>query len=280
MAGSPQAHEGGIDGFAAAQDKEKASQLKRRLKDQQQDRQEDEQRRRAEELQLVEEYKQFLEQEKISKKEATQARLNKLKAQAELHAKRAEAKARAKGPSPAASQGAAALGDDSAETTCGKEIAAHATATKSPRGSSPLKSPGSKSLRRDSADIPVSKSQRRDSADAESVDARVAKINQSRGFRRMLDALERRDAAALLNKKLQPLQQEPQDQEEDPDSMRLYESAFKGKEIIARTSQHQLARRHRLLTMQQVATEVLKSKKQLAGCFQEGARVSAMMGFS
>lgn len=262
MAGSPEAHEGGLAGFAAAQDKEKASQLKRRLKGQQQDRQEHEQRRRAEELQLVEQYKQFLEQERSSKREATHARLNKLKAQSELQAKRAEAKAKAEGP---ASGREAALGDDSAEA-CGKESAAHAIAIKSPRGRQPLKSPVSRSLRRDSAV-------------AETVDARVAKLNESRGFRRMLSALEKRDAAALLSKKPPPLPS--QSKEEGGDEPHLDESAGQeGRETIGRSSQHQLARRHRLRTMQQVATEVLKGKKQLTGCFQEASHIPAMMAFS
>lgn len=272
MAGPQEPHEGGLAAFA--DDEEKAIQLKRHLKDRQELFEEREQRRRKEELQLVEQYKQFLHQERISKKEALSARLNKLKSQAELQNKQAEAKA--EWPAASASQGsgqeAAPAGNDSAEAP-GKEVAANAAATKSARGKQPVKSP-------------IRRSPRQDSAGAETGDALLAKLNESRGFRQMLDALENRDVTALLSKK--PILRSSREtgkkmeegQGEDDLEKRTCQEGQECKDKPARTSQHHMARKYRLRTMEQVATEVLRGKKQLSGCFQEARHHPAMMAFN
>eukprot|EP00930_Biecheleria_cincta_P030068 TRINITY_DN2086_c0_g1_i1.p1 TRINITY_DN2086_c0_g1~~TRINITY_DN2086_c0_g1_i1.p1 ORF type:complete len:266 (+),score=76.08 TRINITY_DN2086_c0_g1_i1:142-939(+) len=264
MAGPPGARGSGLHAFAA--DEEKASQLKRHLKDQQQVREEREQRRREEELQLVEQYKEFLHQARISKQEEVRARLNKLKAQAELKERQAEARAEqrpAASASQCSGQEAAPAGDNSAEVP-GKEMVAKAAAVKSAKGKHPLKSP-------------VSRSPQQETAGAETGDALLAKLNESRGFRRMLNALEQRDAVALLGMKGPP-KQPLQSEEEGEDEAHLDEGQ-EGKDKSARVSQHHLARRYRLRTMQQVATEVLRGKKQLTGCFQEASHAPAMMAF-
>lgn len=273
MAGPQEPHEGGLAAFA--DDEEKAVQLKRHLKDRQELFEEREQRRRKEELQLVEQYKQFLHQERISKKEALSARLNKLKSQAELQKKQAEAKAEwlAASASQGSGQEPAPAGNDSTEAP-GKEVAANAAATKSARGKQPVKSP-------------IRRSPRQDSAGAETGDALLAKLNESRGFRQMLDALENRDVATLLNKKPVLRRSSPEigkKMEEEQGEAHLEKSTSQegqeGKDKPARTSQHHMARRYRLRTMEQVATEVLRGKKQLSGCFEDARHHPAMMAFN
>jgi len=265
MAGPPEPHEAAFAAFAA--DEEKANQLKRHLKDRQQLHEEREQRRRKEELQLVEQYKQYLQQERISKQEALSARLNKLKAQAELQNKQAKAKAEwlAASASQGSSQEAVPAGNDSAEAA-GKEVAANAAATQSAKGKQPAKPP-------------IRRSPRLNPAGAETVDVLLQNLNESRGFRRMLDALENRDVAALLSKKLPSKPQSKSDEEDEVESL-LEESTIKdGKNQPARVSQHHMARKYRLRTMEQVAKEVLRGKKQLSGCFQEASHLPAMMAF-
>eukprot|EP00440_Ansanella_granifera_P009452 gb/GFBE01010244.1/.p1 GENE.gb/GFBE01010244.1/~~gb/GFBE01010244.1/.p1 ORF type:complete len:277 (+),score=77.40 gb/GFBE01010244.1/:1-831(+) len=257
---------GAAGGSWTARHEERVKNLRDHVKDQQNEREKKELRRKESEKKLVDEYMQHMEREKAAKKEEIRKRLERLQAQ---KAKKSisdqgatsSPELLAGSGNTAGSQGLARSGTMGPELSEAAVQSKEAQALVSPAGSAQKKSPAGKRHAKGA-------SRRRD-ADAEvRVDEKVAKLNESLGFRPMLNSLER--IAASENggafRKLPKMQPITQKAPEDGDAEGQLDAS---QEQHYLRSQRHLARRQRLRLMNQVATEVLHGKKQLVHCFNE-----------
>ncbi|CAE8710213.1 unnamed protein product, partial [Polarella glacialis] len=104
----------------------------------------------------------------------------------------------------------------------------------------------------------------------EAVEAKVAELNKGLGFRTMLNALERRETHEKGSgfRKLPRAPLQPQKALESGQPQGHYNKDGDPEKQAKDPSQRHLARRQRLHVMRQVAAEVLKGRRQLAGCFK------------
>eukprot|EP00931_Biecheleriopsis_adriatica_P092346 TRINITY_DN66153_c0_g1_i1.p1 TRINITY_DN66153_c0_g1~~TRINITY_DN66153_c0_g1_i1.p1 ORF type:complete len:295 (-),score=85.73 TRINITY_DN66153_c0_g1_i1:100-984(-) len=274
-------------GNYAAHDEDKARQLRERVRAQMLGRKKKDYQKREEERKLVEDYKEYVEREKAAKKKEIGDRLERLKARkkspvgatktagsltarehyaafhtgSSMHLETKAMDGAESDGSPADRSEKLQIAED------GSPKAASAMFDSSEAGTQSASPKSRKPGRGKRLGKGVGRSRERSDAAAAVVDERVAKLNESLGFRPMLAALERIEAndKGGAFRKLPNLQPITQKAEEDPGA----EGGDGKDEEQFLKSQRHLARRQRLRLMNQVASEVLKGKQQLANSLEQ-----------